>query len=56
MYASAGGHMDMVNRMLDWQQTQIREGFEISYSHGSLYVPVDLIELIIEFALPIEWE
>ena len=27
----------------------IREGFEFLKSHGSLYVPNDLIELIIEF-------
>ena len=50
MLASANGYLGVVNRLLDWQQTQMREGFEISYSHGSLYVPVHLIELIVEFA------
>ena len=31
--------------------TQIREGFEFSYSNDSLYVPADLIEMIIDFTL-----
>ena len=50
--ASQRGHLDVVNRLEQWQQTQIREGFEISNSYGSLYVPMDLIELVIEFTLP----
>ena len=52
MLASGERHLGVVNRLLDWQQTQIREGFEISDSYGSLYVPIDLIELVIEFTLP----
>ena len=44
--------MDVVSRLLDFQKMQIREGFKLSDSHGSLYyVPVDLIELVIEFTL-----
>ena len=49
MTASANGHLDVVNRLLEWQQTQIREGFEISNSHGPVYVPIDLINLVNEF-------
>ena len=48
--ASYNGHLDVANRLQDWQQTQIYEGFEILYSHGS-YVPMDLIDLVIEFTL-----
>ena len=40
----------MVNRLLDWQRTQTREGFKLARIHGSLYYPVDLIELVAEFA------
>ena len=29
---------------------QIRNGFKLSNSYGSLYFPVDLIELVVEFA------
>ena len=49
--ASWHGHLDVANLLLDFQKTQIREGFELSYSHGSLYIPVDLIELIIGFTV-----
>ena len=45
--ASQKGHLDVVNRLLDFQKKQIREGFELSY----LYFPVDLIELVAEFAV-----
>ena len=41
---------------MDFQKTQIREGFKLSWSYSyddSLYVPVDLIELIIEFTVDI---
>ena len=43
----------MVTRLVGFQKTLIREGFDLSdrYSHGSLYVPVDLIEMIAEFAV-----
>ena len=51
MLASQNRHSEVVNRLVDWQQTQIREGFELSYSHGSLYIPVDLIELVIQFTV-----
>ena len=51
MVASRYRHFNVAYRLGDWQRTQIREGFEISYSHGSLYVPVDLIGLIVEFAV-----
>ena len=51
MAASRNGHFDVVNRLVDWQQTQIREGFAILQSHGSLDVPMDLIEMVIEFTL-----
>lgn len=32
---------------------QIREGFELAYPycHGSLYFPVDLVELVVEFTV-----
>ena len=43
------GYLDVVNHLLGFQNEQIREGFELLKSHGSLYVPNDLIELIIEF-------
>ena len=48
---SRNGHLNVVNRLLDFQKMKIREGFELSYSHGSLYFPVDLIELVIEFTV-----
>lgn len=51
MEASKNGHLNVVNRLVHWQQTQIREGFEIAYSYGSFYVPMDLMELVIEFTL-----
>ena len=51
MEASGREHFDVVNRLLDWQQTQIRAGFEILRSHGSLDFPVDLIGLIVDFAV-----
>ena len=49
--AKTDEQLHVVNRLLEWQRTRIREGFELSYSHGSLYVPVDLIELVIEFTV-----
>ena len=48
-----GVEADIINRLLNFQKAQIREGFELSYSYGSLYFPVDLIELVVEFASPI---
>ena len=51
MVASRNGQLDVVNRLSHLQQMQIREGFSLSYSHGSLYFPVDLMELVIEFAV-----
>ena len=51
IWASGNGYLDVVNRLQKFQKSQIREGFELSYSHGSLYVPVDLTELIIEFTV-----
>ena len=52
MWASSRrGNLDVVNRLLDFYKMQIREGFTLSYSHGSLYFPVDLMELVVEFAV-----
>ena len=36
---------------MDFHKMQIHEGFEILYYHGSLYVPVELIKLVAEFAM-----
>ena len=49
MCAAAHGHPDVVDRLFLFQKMHICEGFELSYSDGSLYVPIDLIELIVEF-------
>ena len=38
-------HLDVANRLLEFQKTKIREGFRLSNDH----VPSDLIELITEF-------
>ena len=54
MCAATTGNLDVANRLVDFQKMQIRAGFEISYSHGSLYFPVDLMELVVEFAYPEE--
>ncbi len=51
IYASKYRNSDVVNRLTEFQKKQIHEGFELSYSHGSLYVPVDLIKLIIDFCV-----
>lgn len=51
MLASQQGHLEVANRLLDFQKKQIRDGFDLSYSLDSLYVPVDLIELVIEFTV-----
>ena len=52
IWASVGGYLNVVKRLLDCQQTQIRQGFKLTYSHGFiLHFPVDLIELIIEFTV-----
>ena len=33
-------------------QARIREGFKLlTYSHSSLYFPIDLVELVVEFAV-----
>ena len=53
------GHLDVVNLLMDFPKrqirtqirTQIREGFELSDTDGSLYVPLDIINMIIEFAI-----
>ena len=42
---------NIISRLRDFKQTQIREGFELSDSRGSLYIPIDLIELVIEFTV-----
>ena len=44
------GDLQVVSRLFDWKKTQIRHGFKLTNSYGPLYVPVDLSELIIEFA------
>ena len=46
------GDLQVVSRLFDWKKTQIRHGFKLTNSYGPLYVPVDLSELIIEFAVP----
>ena len=43
--------VQLIGTFSKWQQAQIRKGFEILYSSESLYVPIDLIELIIEFTV-----
>ena len=48
MLALSNGHLGVVQLLSDFQKIQIREGFELS---GSLYFHVDLIELVIEFAV-----
>ena len=32
-------------------RAQIREGFNLINAHGSLYFPVDLVELVVDFAV-----
>ena len=51
MLAKEFGHMNVVKQLLDWQKTQIRNGFKLAYLQGFMYVPQDLIELVIEFAV-----
>lgn len=53
MHALQNGHLhvDAVNRQLHWKKTQIRDGFKFAFSRGAVYVPVDLLELIIEFTV-----
>ena len=41
---------DKLNKY-DYEKAQIREGFNLIYSCDSLYVPVDLIEMIVDFAV-----
>ena len=43
--------LDVVHRLLDWQKTQVREGLKLTYYHSSLFLPVELIEIVIEFAV-----
>ena len=39
----------MVNRLMDWQ---IREGFNLACAYDdSLHIPVDLIEMVVEFSI-----
>ena len=33
------------------KKIQIRDGFKLAYSHGSLCFPIDLIEMIVDFAV-----
>ena len=49
MWASEEGQLDIVNRLNDFQQMQIKKGFELAYSNGSMFVPIDLIDLIVKF-------
>ena len=55
MEASKIGHLDVINRLLDWKKSQIsaqiREGFNLAYVHDSLCFPVDLVEMIVDFAV-----
>ena len=50
----------MANRLRDWpmeqQRITIRAGFKLAaaHIHGSLYFPVDLLELVIDFAVDIQ--
>ena len=37
----------MFNRL---RRAQIRDGFKLTYSHGSPYIPVELIEMIADYA------
>ncbi len=58
MVASERGHEEVANRLLVFQKVSTtREGFELLRSHGSLHVPADLIELIVEFscAYDVSW-
>ena len=46
--AAEKGYLDLANRL---QRMQIRYGFQLTYSHGSMYFPVDIIEMIADFAV-----
>ena len=51
-YASYKGHLDIVNRLKEWQQNRICEGFTLySLTDYALYIPKDISELIIEFSI-----
>ena len=54
MLASHNGHLEVINRLLDCERTQIRKGFinNLIPVHGrSRYFPVDLMELVVDFAV-----
>ena len=56
MMASKNGHLDVVNRLLGWQKTKIREGFKLACCQGSLYFPADIIGMIVEFTVVEKYE
>jgi len=45
------GHLDVVNRLENFQKNQIRHGFQLAYDHGSIYVCNDILNLICEFTV-----
>ena len=43
--------VSVFNRLVQWQQTQIREGFELANKDGSIYVYDVIIDLIFDFTV-----
>lgn len=45
------GHLDVAHRLLDWEQTRVREGIKLACAHVSFYMhlPDDISGLIVEF-------
>ena len=50
-FAIHHGRLNEIKRIKKEEKDQIHEGFKLSNSRSSLYVPVDLIGLIIEFTV-----
>ena len=51
--ASSQRHLNVANRLSDITKKQIHDGFiKSSHMTNSLYIPIDLIDLIVEFAIP----
>ena len=53
--ASRREHLNVVNLLLDWEKiqirAQIRKGFNLTNAHGSLYFPIDLVEMVLDFVV-----
>ena len=51
--ASNEGHLNVYNRLSYIKKKQIHDGFiKSSHMTNSLYIPIDLIDLIVEFVVP----